>query len=121
MDNDSIVKRICQLENINLDNYHPVNEWTEKTDKYFDKNFSLDRIYMYDFLQFTKRVRFVKYTNNDYITVIKLQLKASNIIINPLDDKGHHWIYHKEYIKQIPLEELERPFKLKKIKEKMGR
>jgi hypothetical protein len=121
MDNDTIVKRICQLENIDLGNYHPTTEWGEKSDREFDKRFSLDRTYMYDFLKFTKRVRFVKYPNDDFVTLQKLNLKSSNIIVNPMDNKGKFWIYDKQCVKKISLRELDRPFKLNNIKKKMGR
>jgi hypothetical protein len=120
IDNDTIIKIICILENINLNNWISITENGNDSDSEFDKRFSLDRIYSWQQNGFRKRVRFVKYwTDGDYITVCISKMKISNITRNKLDDGNE--VYFKGYSKDIDLRDIERTFKFKKIMKKMGK
>jgi hypothetical protein len=120
MDNDSIIKTICQLENINLDGWYPITEDGEKTKSEFDKRFILDRVYFWQQNNFRKRIRFVKYsTRCNYITLNISILRISNITKSKYTDGNE--VYFKGYSKDVFLKDIEKPFKLKKIMEKMGR
>ena len=119
MDNDYIVKRICDLENINLIDYFPMSEDGEKSDKEFDKRFSFDRTYQWKWINFKRRVRFVKYPNNQYITLIITTMRISQVLRDRLE--GGRAVFYLSKTIDIPLNKIELPFKLKKIMDKMGR
>lgn len=120
MENDSIVKTICQIENINLSDWSPVTERGEQSDSEFDKRFSLDRTYSWQQKRFRKRIRFVKYRKEgEYITLNISKMKLSNIIQSRLDNGKE--VYFKGYSKDIRLRDIERPYKLGQIMKKMGR
>lgn len=118
MDNNYIIKSICKSENIDLTNYYPITEDGEKSDREFDKRFLLDRVYQYDWFNYRKRIRFVKYPNYNCITLNISYLRISNILINPLNE---HNTYFQGKLIDIPLRQIELPFKIRLIKEKMGR
>ena len=120
MDNDTIVKRICELENINIKEWHPITEWGEPSDIEFDKTFCLNRTYFWQKNNYKKRIRFVKYcTLSDYITICISKIRVSNITKSQHIDGNE--VYFKGYSKDIPLKDINRPFKLNKIMKKMGR
>lgn len=121
MDNDSIMKSICNIENIDLTDYYPITEDGTKSNKDFDKVFSLNRIYQYEWLNYRKRIRFVKYrTDDNHIVLIVSKLRISNIIKSTYTLLGNE-VYFKGNSKKILLKDIERIFKFKQIKEKMGR
>ena len=115
MDNNYIIKSICKSENIDLTNYYPITEDGEKSDREFDKRFLLDRVYQYDWFNYRKRIRFVKYPNYNCITLNISYLRISNILINPLNE---HNTYFQGKLIDIPLRQIELPFKIRLIKEK---
>jgi hypothetical protein len=77
MTNEEIVKIICKIENLNIDNFCPINEWGDKTDKDFDTRFELDRSYFCEYFNFKKRIRFVHYPNDNYVTIFIIKLFVS--------------------------------------------
>jgi len=114
MDNNDVIKSICQLENIDLTNYYPITENGEHSDKDFDKDFSLDRTYESSWRKYKKRVRFVIYhLNINFIYIHVCKLRISNIIKNP--NNKDNKIYFKAQSKNLLLKDIERPFKLKKL------
>lgn len=120
MDNDTIVKRICQLENIDLKQWCPMTEWGEPSDVDFDKSFPLNRTYFYQDNCYKKRIRFVRYSSIDsYITLHFTKLRVSKIIKSIYTDGNS--CYSLNHSKDISLKDIERTFKFKKIMKKMGR
>ena len=119
MDNDTIIEIICQLENINLNDWYPMAEDGEKSDKEFDKRFLLDRTYQWEWINFVRRIRFVKYPNNQYIILNIITMRISQVLRDQLN--GGRAVYHLNKSINIPINRLELPFKLKKIMKKMGR
>ena len=111
MDNDYIVDYMCQKYNIDLSKYQPTNEHGVITDNDFDKRYSLDRIYLFEFGNFKQRVRFVKY-NDQSITLFKITVKISNIIHNELEKNGKK-VYIRDIHTTTPLLIINRLLKLK--------
>jgi hypothetical protein len=118
MDNDTIVKSICQLENIDLTNFHPMTEWGEPSDVTFDLNFPIDRIYFWQGNNYKKRIRFVNY-HNEYVTLYLRTLRVSHI--TKTQRLNENACYFLENEKHISFKEIERTFKFKQIMKKMGR
>ena len=119
MGNDYIIKSICLSENINLTDYYPKAEDGEKSNKEFDKRFSLDRTYQWEWINFVRRVRFVKYPNHQYITLIITTMKISQVLRDNF--QGGRAVFYLSKTIDVPLNKIELPFKLKQLKEKMGR
>jgi len=118
MKNNFIINYICEKYNIDISKYKPINEDGEYTNKDFDKKFELDRTYLLDFNKFKQRIRFVKYDDKE-ITFFKTTIKISNIIQHQLEKDGKN-VYIKDNEKIIiPIKDVERIFKLNKIKNKM--
>lgn len=106
MTNEQIVKILCLILNIDIKKYKPFyDEYNKYSDEYFDKRFSLDRSYAYEFNNFKKRIRFVWYPNNSYITIFTNSIFISNINLNILKEKK---VYHNSKEEKIQLEEIEK-------------
>lgn len=120
MDNDTIVKRICELENINLKDWHPITESGIISTIDFDLDFILNRTYFWKDNNYKKRIRFVKYsTRGNYVTLHTTKLRVSKITKSIHTDGNV--CYFIGYSKDIDLRDIERTFKFKKIMKKMGR
>jgi phosphoketolase len=117
MINDDIVNIVCKIENININKFNPTTETNEISTEEFDKNFSLDRIFTYEFHNFQKRIRFVKYSE-DKVTIFIMFLKISNLLMN--ESINIYKTYSKGRVVHISIKEIERSFKLKTIINKMG-
>lgn len=112
MTNEEIVKLICKIESLNIDNYQPFNENNQISDNDFDKRFELDRTYHRSFYNFRKRIRFVKYPSDNYISMYINTLYVSNLNLNIF---GAKIVKSKNYTKKIPINIIERYDKIKKI------
>lgn len=121
MNNDEIIKYIILKEKIDIDLFFPITEDGQNSDSEFDKRFLLDRTYQYEYLNFRKRIRMVIYPNDNNITIYKNVIKISNILTYKIHNEDKPTVYTNEKQLKIPIKEIERFHKLKKIQLKMGR
>ena len=111
MENDIIVNYICSKYNIDLNEYEIYND-----DGFiFDKRFKLDRIYIIDLYPYKRRIRFVSH-KEDEITYFRTTIKISNILKTTINEKK---VYPIDKIHHIDINEIQRVFKLNKIKNKI--
>lgn len=111
MENDIIVNYICSKYNIDLNEYEIYNE-----DGFiFDKRFKLDRIYTMNLYPYKRRIRFVLH-KEDEITYFKTTLKISNVLKTTINEKK---VYSIDKTYHIDINEIQRSFKLNKLKNKI--
>lgn len=117
MTNDQIVKIVCDIKNLSPDFSHPINEEGKKTDKDFDTRFILDRTYLTEFFNFTKRIRFVKYPNYNYVTIYINNMFRSNLEKTIEGSKYKHSNRHEI----INLKEIEKIYKISERNKKINK
>lgn len=108
MTNEEIVNIICNIKNLSIDQSFPINENGERTDKDFDKRFILDRTYQREFFNFKKRIRFVKYPNDNYVSVF-----INNMFVSGIEKtiEGRR-IKSSDRQEKVTLDEIEKYYKI---------
>lgn len=108
MTNEETVKIICKIMNLSISNAFPINESGERTDQDFDKRFILDRTYQHEFFNFKKRIRFVKYPNDNYVSVF-----INNMFVSGIEKtiEGRR-IKSSDRQEKVTLDEIEKYYKI---------